>query len=248
VDRPCKDSASLRNSGVSGRLSSAASQLTRAAEAQLCGQLYCMRAEVARNIHLPKDLAACEDGFIKALVCTDFLSHPVNPGRIRLANQAAHTFEAYTSPRSILKNQKRQAIGQTMVHILVDHYLPGLSASQLARLAETLRARDDADPDWLKRLIAEHLRRTRFFWNLYPGLVTYRFKRLASLSPLRRLACLPAVGAGMIISLISGFLAYRFLKAGATDYWPKADRGPSDGLKWSGRPAFQFSHSDSHQE
>ena len=61
------------------------SEMTRAAHGQLCAQLYCIRAEVARNIYLPKDLAACEDGFIKALVCTDFLTHEVKPERVRLA-------------------------------------------------------------------------------------------------------------------------------------------------------------------
>jgi glycosyltransferase involved in cell wall biosynthesis len=58
------------------RLSLAASRLTSSAEGQLCGQLYCIRAKIARNIYLPKDLAACEDGFIKTLVCTDFLTIP----------------------------------------------------------------------------------------------------------------------------------------------------------------------------
>jgi hypothetical protein len=40
------------------RLALSASQATQSAAAQLCGQHYCIRAEVARNIYLPKDLAA----------------------------------------------------------------------------------------------------------------------------------------------------------------------------------------------
>ena len=42
---------------------------------------------------------------------------------------ASHIFEAYTSPADILQNQKRQMIGQTVVHILVDKYLKSLPAA-----------------------------------------------------------------------------------------------------------------------
>src|SRR3954452_17511930 len=120
VDRPCKDIQFKSNKSLRERLSLATSQATLSAEAQLCGQLYCIRAEVARKIYLPKDLAACEDGFIKALVCTDSLTRPLAPERIQVAEGAAHTFEAYTSFPVILRNQRRQIMGQTIVHILVD--------------------------------------------------------------------------------------------------------------------------------
>jgi hypothetical protein len=228
VDRPCKDILFKARKSLRERLSLAASRATQAGEAQLCGQLYCIRAEVARNIYLPRDLAACEDGFIKALVCTDFLTHEVWPRRIRLAELAEHTFEAYTSPAAILKNQKRQMIGQTIVHILVDDYLKGLPLAERQRLADTLKAREAADPPWLKRLISAHLQRTRFFWRLYPGLLGDRFKRLGKLGVIKRVACFPAAAAGVCAALCSSFMASRALRAGCTDYWPRADRA---GLK-----------------
>ena len=233
VDRPCKDIEFKNRRSMRERLSLAASSVTQAATGQLCGQLYCIRAEAARRIYLPKDLAACEDGFIKALVCTDFLSHAPEPGRIRLAPNAEHTFEAYTSPASILKNQKRQVMGQTMVHVLVDGYLRRLSLAARGDLAQFLRARDATDPSWLKRLISDHLRRTRFFWRLHPGLVGNRFRHLRRLSPISRVRCFPAALAGAGATLAASFLAYRSLKKGCTDYWPKALRmglGPVTGL------------------
>jgi glycosyltransferase involved in cell wall biosynthesis len=224
VDRPCKDIWFKPNKTPLERLSLAASRITRSTAGQLCGQLYCIRAEVARNIYLPKDLAACEDGFIKALVCTDFLRHPVWTGRIQCVPEAAHTFEAYTSPAHIFKNQKRQMIGQTIVHVLVDDYLKKLPLAQRAKLAETLRSKEQTDPNWLKQLIAVHLRRIRFFWQLYPGLLTHRFQRLRRLSLLKKLACLPATVVGFFVTLISGRMAYETLKSGCTDYWPAVDR------------------------
>jgi len=224
VDQPCKDLRFKRRKSYRERLSLSASQMTLSAKAQLCGQLYCIRSEVARNIYLPNDLAACEDGFIKTLVCTDFLTRPHADGRIRVAEQAEHTFEAYTSPAAIFKNQKRQMMGQTIVHLLVDEYLPALPISQRERLADTLREKERADPLWLKRLIAEHLRRTTFFWRLYPGLLGRRILRLANLSPLKKLACAPAVAAGLLVDLLASFMAHRALKNGCTDYWPRAQR------------------------
>jgi len=228
VDRPCKDIGLKPRKSLRDMLWLSASQTTLTAPAQLCAQLYCIRAEMARKIYLPKDLAACEDGFIKALICTDILSHEVWPERIRAAEGAAHTFEAYTSPLAILRNQKRQILGQTIVHILVDQYLPGLPGAR-EDMGELLRRKDIEDPSWLKRLIAEHLRRIRFFWRLYPGLLSLRFKRLGQLSPVKRWLCFPATVAATAVSFVASFLAYSALRRGCTDYWPQAARGEHSG-------------------
>jgi glycosyltransferase involved in cell wall biosynthesis len=225
VDLPRKDISFKRRKTFWERLSLGASHMTSSASAQLCGQLYCIRAEIARNIYLPKDLCACDDGFIKALVCTDFLMHRVWPWRIVAAADAAHTFEAYVSPSGILKNQKRQMIGQTIVHILVDNFLKKLPVAKRAKMADALSEQEKVDPNWLKRLIAEHLRQTRFWWRLYPGLLSHRFKRLSGLNRIKQIACFPAALAGSFVALASSFMAYTSLKKGATDYWPRAERG-----------------------
>jgi glycosyltransferase involved in cell wall biosynthesis len=224
VDRPCKDTEFKPRKTWRDAMSLAASRMTSAATGQLCGQLYCIRAEVARNIYLPKDLAACEDGFIKSVVCTDFLTRPAAAERIRIAAGAEHTFEAYTSLGAILKNQKRQIIGQTIVHVLVDQELPRLTIGERKQFAGTLRAREAADPGWLKRRLVEHLRQVHFFWRLYPGLLGQRFRRLSRLGWSKRVRYFPAAAAGWAAALISSFMAYRALKAGCTDYWPRAER------------------------
>ena len=224
VDRPQKDLLFKGRKSIRDRLSLASAEMTLSAEAQLCAQLYCIRAEVARNIFMPRDLPACEDGFLKTLVCTDLLQHPVRPERIRVAEHAEHVFEAYTSPLAILKNQKRQIIGQTIVHILVDQFLNTLPFSKRQRMAETIKTRELADPGWLKRLIAQHLQRTRFFWRLYPALPAQSFRRLKQLHGFQRFVCFPAALARFGAEMLSSYGAYRSLKAGCTDYWPKADR------------------------
>jgi glycosyltransferase involved in cell wall biosynthesis len=224
VDRPCKHILFKQNKTFMDRLSLAAARLTSSAEGQLCGQLYCIRSQVARKIYLPKDLAACEDGFIKTLVCTDFLTRPSVPGRIRVAEGAEHTFESYVSPAAILRNQKRQIIGQTIVHIIIDKYLKALSLSERENAGETLAGNDSADPTWLKRLIHEHLQLTRSWWRLYPGMTGIGFQRLQKLNLPQRILCFPAAAAKLSLAMISGFFAYGALKAGCTDYWPQAER------------------------
>jgi hypothetical protein len=224
VDRPCKHLAFKRRKSLMERLSLGAAQTTLAGEGQLCAQLYGIRSQTARSIYLPKDLAASDDGFIKCLACTDMLAHEVWPRRIAKADGAEHTFEAYTSIASLLKNQKRQALGQAIVHVLVDRELKSWPLGQRLRMAETLKAKDAADPQWLKRLLAQHLSRVRFFWRLYPGLLKQRFRWLSKLSWSKRLLCLPAAIAGCVGSLLGAWLAFRALKKGCTDYWPKAKR------------------------
>jgi glycosyltransferase involved in cell wall biosynthesis len=231
VDRPCKHILFKRRKSLWDRVSLAASRLTATAEAQLCGQLYCIRAEIARKIYLPRDLSACEDGFIKTLVCTDFLTRPASSRRIRLAEGAEHTFEAYASPAALIKNQKRQIMGQTIVHVLVDGYLKSRPLSERERLAETLWKKDRTDPPWLKRLIEQHLRQTRFWWDLYPGLSSGALQRLKRLALWERAACFPAALAGSSLALVSGLLAFAALKDGCTDYWPQAQRQGLDKVK-----------------
>jgi glycosyltransferase involved in cell wall biosynthesis len=231
TDLPRKDISFRPANSIAARASLAMSRITGSAPAQVCAQLYCLRTEIARNIYMPRDLSACDDGFIKTLVCTDFLTQPANPQRVYLAAQAEHTFEAYTSPATVLRNQKRQIIGQTIVHVVVDQYLKRLPHSKRRKVAGVLKAKEVVDPDWLKRLISEHVARTRFPWQLHPGLLSHRMNRWAALSRTEQLACAPAVAASCLSALIASIMAYRYLKAGYTQYWPHAARlGPKSAV------------------
>lgn len=220
TDTPIKDIALKSRRTLMERVSLAGSRMTQSAAAQLTGQLYCIKASIARNIYLPADLAACEDGFIKALACTYFLTHEVRAKHIVVAPKASHVFEAYVSLRDILNNQKRQMMGQTIVHLLVDRELKRLPLEQKLNLAEALRERESAEPDWLKLLIAEHMRRTRHSWQLFPNLLTSRFERLKGLRGIQRITHLPVALAGLALSLLASHRAYRALRAGYLNYWP----------------------------
>lgn len=227
VDRPIKDIAAIPRRSLRHRISLGASRATRSAPAQLCAQLYAMPAHIARRIYLPKDLPACEDGFIKALVTTDFLTSSTQDDRICLAPGAQHTFEAYTSLAALVRNHKRQVMGQTVVHILIDRFLPTLPSAERANLADTLRQKDRHDPDWLKRLLQSHLAERRWFFRLYPHQLGLRLSRLRRLSASDRLRCLPAALASLALELSGSFLGFRALRHGSTHYWPAVQRAPA---------------------
>jgi hypothetical protein len=205
------------------RMSLATSDMTGTIKGRFSGQLYCLRAATARNVYLPRDLSATDDGFLKAVICTDFLSRPVNPNRIVTAPNAAHVYEAYVSLRDVLNNQKRQMMGQTVVYVLLE-YLKLLPSDERAHLARTLERHDQRDPDWLKKLIDEHIHATRFFWQLFPGLLTFRFRRLWKLRGWKKLTHLPATLAGFAVTMIACWRARHSLQKGMTQYWPKVSR------------------------
>jgi hypothetical protein len=142
---------------------------------------------------------------------------------------AEHTFEAYTSPLAVLRNQKRQIIGQTILHVLLDDHFKKLTIEERANLGETLKRQEEADRFWIKRLIAEHLKRTRFFWQLYPNLLTVRWKRLNNLNWWTRLVCFPAAFGSVVVAFVASFMACQALKKGGTEYWP--NKGGTSGRK-----------------
>ena len=230
-DRQHKDIGFKNRKSLRDRISLATSDMTRTIAGQITGQLYCIRAGVARRLYLPKDLGATDDGFIKAVVCTDFFSEELDPSRILTVENASHVYEAYRSVRDILNNQKRQMIGQTTVHVLVEH-LKSLPPEQRTNLATTLKQREAADPDWLKKLINQHVSQSPFFWRLFPGVLSFRFKRWWKLSGPKKATHFPAACIGLAVTLIACARAHRHLKRGLTTlYWPKAGRASIARLK-----------------
>ncbi len=221
--RQCKDILFKERKTLWEKLSLRTSEMTATIEGQITGQLYCMRANIARNLLLPRDLSANDDGFFKAAICTDFFSRPLDPSRIATAPDAAHIYEAYLSVKDILNNQKRQMIGQTGVHVLLE-YVRKLPPELRRDLAGTLRQHEACDPDWLKRLISLHVRSRPFFWQLFPGILTFRFRRLWKMKGWRKLTHLPAATAGFVVTLIACSRAHRALRRGTTQYWPKPTR------------------------
>ena len=224
-DSPRKDIAGKGRLSTRERLSIAGSDLTGTIEGRLNGMLYCLRSGIARNLYLPRDLGATDDGFLKAAICTGFFCAPSDPSKAVSVRRATHLYEPYLSLGDFLNNQKRQMIGQTTVHVLIT-YLKGLPESDRANLAATLSRNDARDPDWLKRLIGAHVASPRMFWRLFPGILGFRWRRLYHMRGRRRLTHWAAAAAGSVVTLIACWQASRFLRrgGGSSAYWPKTAR------------------------
>jgi len=220
---PCKDIAGKARLSFRERLSLAGSDMTDSTSGRLSGMLYCMRAIVARNLYLPRDIIAVDDGFLKAAICTDFFRAPVDPSRVTAVRGATHLYEPYLSLGDFLNNQKRQMIGQTTVHVAIE-FLKTLPEAERASLGATLKRRDSRDPDWLKREVNVHLGRNRTFWRLFPGIIGLRWRRLMLLHGRRRLTHFPAAAVGCAATLLACWRASRFLRRGISAYWPKTTR------------------------
>jgi hypothetical protein len=182
------------------RFALAQSALVRAGTGKLCEQLYCLRASVARSLFLPGDLAGAEVDFINEVVRTEFFTRDSNRHRVVLAPEAAHLCEPRIGHGAILERYRRRAMGRAALHVLLEH-VKGLAWEDRFNLAEALRRRESQDPEWLKKLIAAHLRRRPFFWQLFPGALTLRFKQLFALPGLKKLTHLPAACAGFFLTL-----------------------------------------------
>ena len=222
-DTPVKNIANKARPTWRERLSLATSDMTGTIAGRLNGMLYCLRAEIARNLYPPRDVLANDDGFFKAAICTDFFRAPLDSSKVVSVRAATHLYEPYLSLHDVLNNQKRQMIGQATVHVIVE-YLLTLPESDRAQLAATLQRLEARDPDWLKKLIDAHVARTRYFWRLFPGILGFRWRRLAQLHGMRRLTHFPAAVAGFAVTLVACWQAARFLRRGVSNYWPKAAR------------------------
>lgn len=219
--RQCKNLLFKERPTLRERLSLAAAAFRGIERGRLCGELYCLRATVARNIFIPREVGAAEDRFIREIVCTEFLTREPEPTRVALAPDAAHICDACVQPGMVLAHEQRQVMGRTAVHVLVE-YLKTLPWQEQVNMADTLRRREAADPDWLKRLIAAHLRRRRFFWQLFPGVLAFQFTRLWRLPGVRKLTHAPAAMASWVVSLIASARAAGALRSASVQFWQSA--------------------------
>ena len=61
--RQCKDLMFKERKTLMEHISLRTSEMTGTIDGRISGQLYCMRADVARRLYLPRDLSANDDGY-----------------------------------------------------------------------------------------------------------------------------------------------------------------------------------------
>lgn len=128
----------------------------------ICGQLYAMRAGVARGIHLPIGLPV-EDGFLRAMVLTGQFGRPEDFGAIDGTTEGVgEVFHVYASERGVgglVRHQTRIVIGSA-INFAVFAHLRGLPASSIPPAL----ARAANDESWLPAVIRARLPVWPFGW------------------------------------------------------------------------------------
>jgi hypothetical protein len=210
TDEPIKDIALKARLGIGERISIAMAGMTKAAPGQLTGQLYAARASALRRIVMPAGLII-DDGFIKQMLCTDFLRQPLDHSRIRRAENAAHVFEAYTRLSDILPNQRRQAAGHALYTMLRDQLKAVLEAGEDPE--SWLKEKCRAEPDWFREEVRRRVAEAGF-WVMPPGMVAARWRRWWRLPARAKPTAFPALVAGSFIDAVTLFWANQTLRQG----------------------------------
>lgn len=114
-DRPVKHVVFKQKQNLFDWISIRTSALNQNAPGQIFGQLYIARGEFMRHFMLPHEIIQ-DDGFVKKMAVTNFLTEPDDPERrVTSAHAAYHLFEAYTRPYDVYATQRRQISGY-MIH------------------------------------------------------------------------------------------------------------------------------------
>lgn len=208
VDVILKDLAFKPNLSAREKMSLAASELTRSGPPKLAGSLYAVRGPVARGIWMPAGLLV-EDGYLKAMLCTDGFTRPDQPARLVRAEGAAHTFEAVTDLRALFRHEIRLLVGSAMNFILFEHLADRVRESGRdggALVGEWNRA----DPEWFPRLVDRALS-ARGWWLAPAGFILLPLRQLRSLGGAKALRRLPAALFRVAFNLAAALAANRQL-------------------------------------
>lgn len=221
VGRACSELLFKERKTWRERLTLAASALEGSGPGRIGRQLYCLRANVARNIFLPRDLGGAAERFVQEMVCTEYLTRLPQAGRVVSVRDAVHISAAGRQPHDAIAAEKQQIVSATAAHVLGE-FLRTLAWKDRVNLADTLRRKETSDPDWLKRLIAAHLAKRWFFWRLCPGALRTSFAQLAWMPGLfRKATYLPVACASLARTLVACAQANRLLRRAAAEFGPK---------------------------
>lgn len=182
----------------------------------IAGSFYCARSGVLRGVWMPPGLSG-EDGFLRAMVCTDFFrTEPDHRKIIRVPN-ASHYYEGLTSIREIFKHELRMVIGTSMNCYFCWDFLLFATDPNGPGAGALIKSRLELDPDWYKRYI-ENCIKNRGLWVLPRGMLTSRFSLLKNKKikfPLQ-LIVFPAL---FLLYFPILLIANYKLKKGAIGYW-----------------------------
>lgn len=224
VDRPIKDITLKSHLNLVEKISLLASKLsggnknTPGEPAWICGQLYCARGEILRQIWLPIDVIN-DDSFIYTNVVTNYLHSPENPHRVILADAASHKFEAYTNPFRLFNHEKWLIMGSTINELIYQDLL--LQKRCQPDIYSLVNERNKTDSTWLSNLLQKQIQQ-QGWWLIPRFFLTRRFSSLLN-QPLPKVILLfPLAIVAFLVDLWLSFQANLQLHRGnALGHWQK---------------------------
>ena len=159
VSSPIKHLATKPRKNLFDRLSLLNSRAGGQSKSWICGQLYCVRAAIARRIVLPHGLLV-EDGFLALMLSSDlfawdpFEPREGSPVRVIHPPRASHVFEAYTRPGDLLRQGRRQAAAHAINLILREWILANRGEMSGA---DAIAAACHNDRDWFAKYLAKRV-------------------------------------------------------------------------------------------
>lgn len=180
----------------------------------ICGQLYAIRAEVARRVWMPVGLPV-EDGFLRAMVLTDCLTRDEIIERIDGDAAAWHEYESEKTLSGLIRHQRRIVIGSAINTMLFDVLRKNVVSLEDAAVFLKTAAADDS---WLARTERQELPCTPY------GFVPFSFatKRLVSVTRSGRttLSSYLNLIAGVTLDCLVYVLAsLHMARKGGADHW-----------------------------
>jgi glycosyltransferase involved in cell wall biosynthesis len=180
----------------------------------LCGQFYAIKGNAARRVWLPVGLPV-EDGFLHAMVVTDFLTDVNAEQRIDGDESVWHLYGSIRTIPELISHQVRIVIGSAVNSALfrvIRRDTP--NAEQAAQMLQKAASADD----WLRVTLARELPRAPFAYVPFHFL----YKRLLRYSQLERrgIKQFSTLIVGLGLDAVVYFLAQMKMAQGrAAGYW-----------------------------
>jgi hypothetical protein len=173
VDLPVKDAFRKARRTLLERISVAASEVSAAGPVGLAGSFYCARATLLRQIWMPKGLSV-EDGFLRAMLCTNCMLEPVDERKLIRAPAASHYYETLTALPAIFRHELRLIIGTALNCYFIWDFLLFATDPAGPGAGALIRNQLEKDPEWYAKLMRNSIR-ARGWWVLPRGMLFRRF-------------------------------------------------------------------------
>lgn len=216
IDESVKDLSLAPKLTLIDRLILKASGTAHDTRTALAGGCYCAKFKALREVWMPLGLPA-EDGFLRAMLLTSSFTKSEHVERLIFVAGARHVFESERGFQAVFRHNVRLAIGTAINVFLFHHFRETPRNSQ--DLAQYIRSRNDADENWINRLISEQIRKGRYF--IVPTSLIWKRPNLFLTFPMRqRMKKAPIFLFGFIFDLAVYLRANHLMRRGTgAGFW-----------------------------